>query len=408
MPILDIDPTLRESDAYLRRYGRTADAIYGRTVPPDARGGPDYGRGVTVPPSETFLRSSFDADDMVLGHANYLEYLCEVYATHGVFVITPDILWHTILCEIAAAVRADSDRYASLFTRTPGEVQEIVLMTGAVDELPLAALTEELWKRVPVNPEHYFPRFTTTDDMALFARFAAFADICSPYYRYSTMLCGYRAVDVRGTRDDYVKVGDYAAHLALDLAIGGDTEVSFWLNGRVIPLINRFVQALDDGDGKFFGEILYSKRCGSGGEIEVYGWWTSEMYIKSVEGKKPANVPSHLARVTWKNLETGLRFSINFGLFYSTKEGDAFVPQWGWVQNSIVEPGEPVPMERDANGMPKFAIQTVQVTAKTRRLDPKYLSGDPVLAGFKGREGPAQTIINAPFVPQGLKGETEK
>lgn len=370
MPLIDIDPSLTATDDYLRSYARDAKSIHGRTVPPEARARSDWTNRTQVSATETFLAASFGDESFDLGHTNFVEYLCQIYATHGVYVITPDIIWHTILCEIAAEIRSAPKSYARLFTTTPEEKQKIIVVAGAVEELPLGALIDELRARVPTDADWYLPTFSTTDPMALWARFAAFADICSPYYSYGTMLCGYRGVDVRGTLEDYQHILDHVAHLALEFAVGGDTTLSFWLSGRVQPLLNRFVRALQAQDGAFFGAILTTQRCGSGGEIEIDGWWSREMLVKPVNGQKPDNAPSHIARVIWKNLETGRRFSINFGLFFSRLDGEILVPQWGYVQNEIFDErkAEPIP-----DNEPLFTLKTVRVGEGPRKLNDRYL-----------------------------------
>lgn len=337
MPIIDIDPTLAPVERGAYRYDRGAKEIYDRTLPPGSKGKWDHTIHDYLPGTEYILTASFADGDFVIAHANYAEYLAQAYAAHRKIVLTPDILWHTVLCEIAAGVRAKPDVYASLFTTTPGEVQEITVATGAPDSLPLAALVEGIRERVPLDADLLLPAFSTTDTLAQMTRWVAFADVCSPYYRYGTYCCGYPAIDVRGTLADYNKIADLAAELALHFAIGEETDVSIYLAGKVRPLMERLIEAIERQDGAFFAKMLTTKRCGSGGEIELDGWWPTLMYAKSYGGQKPENIPSHIARATWTYLPTGEQFSINCGLFYSTEVDGFTVPQWGWVKNRIAK-----------------------------------------------------------------------
>lgn len=334
MPVISIDPSLTRRSDY--KYQRRAQMIYDRTIPVESAGSYDYRTGTKTGGTEFFIGATFDDEGLFMGHMNYLDYLCQCYASHNSIVLTPDILWHAVLCEIATVVAANPGLYASLFTTTPDAKQDIVLATSAVEELPLGALIEALTARVPTDTAAFLPSFSTTDGNALFVRYAAFADICSPYYNYSTFLCGFPAIDVRGEPGDFARITASAADLAVRFMEIGDTVLSGYLTDKIVPLVTDIVEAVADDNGAFFKDILTTKRCGSGGEIEVDGWWAKRMYVVNHAGSKPENTPSHVSRVVWNNLDTGRRFSLNGGLFTSTDEDGFAVPQWGFVKNELL------------------------------------------------------------------------
>lgn len=334
MPIITLNDSLKPVDS--SRYQRKAEYLYAKTVPPESAGKFDWRTQTTADAKEWFLGATF-ADGFFLGHTNYMEYLCQAYAQHHSIVLTPDILWHSILCEIAAVVRAKPDLYATLFTTTPGAKQAIVLPSCGEEELPLRALVEELRNRVPTNTDDFLPSFSTTDEAALFVRYAAFADVCSPYYSYMTLACGYPAIDVRGEPTDYARISTCATQLAINFSEVGDTVLASYLMDKIVPLIADIVEATVDGNAAFFNSILTTQRCGSGGEVQVDGWWPERMYVKTYKNEKPENIPTHIARVEWKNLDSGRAFSLNGGLFTSTNEDGFAVPQWGFVKNERLE-----------------------------------------------------------------------
>ncbi len=56
---------------------------------------------------------TFDAPQVT--HRNYMEYLAKCYNDHLGVVLTPDVVWYTLLCELALVIKADPQRYLQLF-----------------------------------------------------------------------------------------------------------------------------------------------------------------------------------------------------------------------------------------------------------------------------------------------------
>lgn len=330
--IIELNPDLPE--VALRHYHTSsAAALYDSTVPEKVRVAA-YREPETC--KEKFASATF-GDDRALYHLNYSDYLCACYQTHQSIVITPDIIWHTILCEIATTVALHPKLYAPLFTTTPDEKQEIAIPSGSPDALPLPELYEALRERVPSDTAPFLPEFTTTTQEALFVRYAAFADICSPYYSYGTFCCGYRAIKVLGEPADYMRIIDHAGKLIALFETIGDVVLVSYLGEKIIPLLNDFIVAVADGDKDFFNHILTTKRCGSGSQYEVFGWWPARMYVKSYSKQMPHNMPTNIARVEWTNFDTGRKFALSGGVMTSKLEDGFMVPQWEFVTNERFE-----------------------------------------------------------------------
>lgn len=375
MPVFELEPDLKPVKY---RYRREARDVQDRTIPPDARG---QNWPTKTPDKEVLIHSTFSDADMGedgFGHLNYSEYLCQAFAEHRSIVITPDIVWHTVLAEIASQVKKTPDKYATLFTTTPGEVQAIVLPSGEKPEyFPMKDLMRELEARVPTNTGTFLPDFSTTTPMARFARWTNFAEVCSPYYSYMTLACGFPRIDVQGTTADYQRIVDCALALDAEFASVGDDVLTKYLGEKIAPTVKKIVEALESNDGTFFRDILSTRRCGSGGEIEVDGWWARQMYVKDYRATKPQNLPTHVARITFKNLDTGREFSINAGLFFSEVDGEFTVPKWGWIKNEILNDAAIAALQADLvqpdlNAPMTFEVQKVEVKAKSRRLKGKW------------------------------------
>ncbi len=434
MTVFALEPDLKPVKY---RYRRDAKSVQDRTIPPRSRG--ERWPQVT-PDREVLVHSTFSDADMGeggIGHFNYSEYLCQAFAEHRSIVITPDIIWHTVLAEIAAQVKDKPDAYATLFTTTPGKVQPIVLNSGDKPEyFPMKDLMRELEARVPTNTGTFLPDFSTTTPMSRFARWTNFAEVCSPYYSYMTMACGFPQIDVQGTVADYQRIVECALTLDAEFASVGDTVLTKYLGEKVAPTVTKIIEALESGDGTFFRDIVSTARCGSGGEVQVDGWWPRQMYVKNYRATKPENLPSHVARITFKNIDTGREFSINAGLFYSDVEGEFTVPRWGWVKNELLSAEAIAALQAeivqpDPNAPMKMEIRKITVKAESRVLDAKFtvepaeqmmIDHDPaaieelastlvaeitgqkdddtfLIMPYKGKVIEAEPVVIAPYIP---------
>jgi len=265
-------------------------------------------------------------------HKNYMEYLAICWADHLGIVFTPDILWYSILCEIASLVKENKERYRKYFTGSNEKV-EISVLTDSPTEIPMDKIVLSLKNNIPyLNEEHentFFPTFSTSTTESIHACQVAFADIASPYYDYSMYMCGIPYVDVRGTKDDYCMIMQKLLELGPLLTECG----SVWYNslvGFVLSLLNNFESKV------FWSEIFSLERCGSGGQVEVTGWW-SKIYRKQPSIRYTYNFDLQLASIDYKNLSTGLNYKVYSGLIASHVENELLVPTFG---NILFKTGE--------------------------------------------------------------------
>jgi hypothetical protein len=241
-----------------------------------------------------------------------------------------------VLNEIAKGVIDFPDAHRDLFTKSPDKI-ELTFLVGSVDEpLPIPTVIESLSKLVPVDVDLFIPKFSTTTDMARLTHLASFAETCTPYYNYATYLCGFPKVRIDGTADDYdLAVGRAVALYNMFDRVG--SPLSIWMQTIMLPWLSNIADAVHKQDADYFQKILSTKHCGSGGEIDVHGWWPQLFIKQPKQGKKPENFPTQIARVPWVNLETNRNFTLNCGIFHSVKDEDGFmIPHFGWVQNEIL------------------------------------------------------------------------
>jgi len=334
--VLELVPGL-EKPKHDYQYKRSVETVIKSTYSPQSQRSYDYmGRETASAEfSEKILRHSLpsDASDY---HANYMTYLTTAWAEHSPIVFNPDIMWFAVINEIAKAVVKDPDSYRSLFTKSPDKIEILVPVNSSDEPLPIDLIVSELSSLVPIDINLFMPWFSTTTQMARLSHLASFAETCSPYYSYMTFLCNFPKIRIDGTLNDY------------DLAVGRAVAVynefdrinaplAAWMGKTMLPWLSNIADAVHKNDTKFFQDILTAQRCGSGGEIAVDGWWSRLFVEQPKYERKPANFPTQIARVPWTNADTGRKFSLNCGVFYSIVGNEDFIePQFGWVQNEIV------------------------------------------------------------------------
>lgn len=155
--------------------------------------------------SITLDSSTVDPEDRYY-HLNYLNYLEKCWGDHLGIVITPDIIWYTILSEVAIIIKAFQESYRHLFTTSPDRVEIRVLASGSV--MPVDLLVEKLKEHVPTATSLFFPKLEYTKNSML-AFYTTFSEICSPYYDYCMLLCGFPYIDVQGKFEDWQLIKDH-------------------------------------------------------------------------------------------------------------------------------------------------------------------------------------------------------
>jgi hypothetical protein len=255
-------------------------------------------------------------------HLNYMNYLEKCWADHLGVVISPDIIWYTLLCEVAIMVKAQPGNFRSLFT-TSDKIENIMVPSGDMVVMPLDTLSAALKERVPTDTASFFPEFSTRTPRSFHAFQAAFCDICSPYYNYMMYCCDIPMVDVRGTLDDWKNLSDKWEGLAKIIG------VSDW-TAKVSDVLCALVMHFNDK--AFWKKIFLLERCGSGHQTEVSGWF-SDFFRTQPRVRYAENFSPHVSLVKYKQLNTNKEYEMSVGLFGSALEDGFMVPDFSFVVN---------------------------------------------------------------------------
>ena len=260
-------------------------------------------------------------------HVGYLQYLETCWANHCGAVFSPDYLWYDLLCELGTIVSLDPEKYRPLFS-TSSEKQQIIVPSASLTVVPLDLITIELRKKVPTDMDTFLPSFTTMTERSLFAQYAAFADMVSPYYEYMMYACGIPFVDVRGEPADYRKMLESWTKIS-ELITGHDKYFA-----RVGVLLKTITAQLTDPE--FWKGMFALQRCGSGGQEVVAGWF-QQIYREHKGIRFPESFPDHLAKVKYLQMDTNINYEMRNGLLSSKIEGDRnlLVPEFGHVVFSV-------------------------------------------------------------------------
>ena len=318
-------------------------------------------------------KGDFTYDDNIntdFCHNNYMDYLVNCYDRHLGYVLTPDTIWYVLLSEISEHIKGNSEHYRSLFT-TSDEKTEIVVNNTNVDEFPLEII-KQLRGLVPTDIDKFLPEFTTSTVESKFAHSCSFCDAVSPYYNYGMMMCGFRKVKIEGTSDDWVKVME-----SFRLVSGVLDKIDKAYVFDVLSILSR-ISFLDSSDANFYDNIFALERCGSGGQVEVTGWF-QKFYMKKPSPRYTYNYSTQVSQVNFTTLWDGKKHMISSGILGSNLEDGFAVPQFEYVLFHLDSEEEKEEEDRIQNAinyhdaavaaMEGLKIQKTAIKATTRKFD---------------------------------------
>lgn len=258
-------------------------------------------------------------------HQNLVTYLTVAWNAHFSVVLSPDMVFYTLLAELGEAIKADPSTFERLFTRSPGEKTQVTVMGSDPTKLNLCAIVETLKKLLPSDAELFTATFSTSSEASLLAMNCAFADAMSPYYGYNMTMCGIPRVRVLGSKADWQSI---------------ESKMQGWKNlvGSSAPKLVDWLQSASDAardiytkrDPEFWSGMFSIEKCRSG-HTDSVGGWINRFYRKGYFGRKYKgkvsyvsddfyNFDSHLSSVEWTVTETQKKFKLYSGLLYSTYE----------------------------------------------------------------------------------------
>lgn len=258
-----------------------------------------------------------------ISHAGYYKYLAAAWNRHYSVVLKPDDIWNIILNELTTVIKTNSGVYASLFTTTPNQKQEIIVLTGDVESINPLEVVDVLKTRVPSDVNAFLPEFSTTTDSNKLANSIVFCDLVSPYYNYCTTMCGIPNILILGDTADWLSLANKIQNLT---EIFKTTPLEKYLIGCQSTSMKLYNAICGTDTVSFFKNIFSIRSCGSGGD-QASGWILSFLMKNPLHMSEDV-LPSHISSMHYTNLETRREFDLYSGLFHSVIENNFLVPDY--------------------------------------------------------------------------------
>lgn len=302
-------------------------------------------------------------------HSNFMYYLLECYKNHLGYILSPEIIWHEILSEIAGHIVKNPDKYRELFT-TSDESQQILMLGGPEDFDP-NYFVARLKKLIPTDADLFLPEFSTSTPASNLATNAVFCEAMTPYYHYGMYMCGYPKVDIRGTEEDWGVIIDRVMIISKL-----STELHNYV-GKFIGHLSAFKWNSCLGECSLekesFQNILVPKRCGSGSQEELSGWFT-DFYIEKPSFTLAQNFPTHIANVPFKFINNDTDHVYLSGLFKSYIKDGYLIPEFDSQILNIKEKEDDVEVEEEyeivayKDELPEMGIDIVKSEVKPSKI----------------------------------------
>ena len=268
------------------------------------------------------------------------------FAAHVPLSLSPDVVWFTVVHEVAVHVGLNTDRYAGVFTETPGnrqtlQVRDDSLLAPEPDwsrsiRLVLEPLREKLGEEVT---DLFLPRFSTTTPDDVSSALVTLMSVAGPYYRFEWLsLCGIPRIRLEGTADDWKLLNQRVRELAP------------WFDGlrpwfdAIRPVLDEITSTAAGGAvDEDFWRSLYTWDSRSGGDY-VSGWITSLFaHIQTPAGPRPKEsfrwrrgehylenaFPSHVSKVPfrWTRPDGDVEMQFMSGILGIERDGDYLRPR---------------------------------------------------------------------------------
>jgi hypothetical protein len=198
------------------------------------------------------------------------------FAEHRPLVLSPDVVWLTILAGVTQHVRLNAERLRDRFVRHRDKKRLAVIVNVSLREQPAAInevvprFRELLAEEVGQGTARLLTcDFSTTTDVERMASEIMLMDTFSPYFQYDVAcVCGIPELTLLGEPDDWQQIRERVDILA-------EFELDWWTTS-LAPILDEFVRASRGGPNVAFFRDIYQPRDAYGGETTV--GWAARLY----------------------------------------------------------------------------------------------------------------------------------
>jgi hypothetical protein len=250
----------------------------------------------------------------------FLGMLHLAYANHLIPCITPDDVHLLIMSQFAQHVNENTEFYRAVFTKDPTRKDKEIItiyrnLEFKFDDVSqmidvFQELLDKISEKSPQVLRDLECTYSTTTLIKLLTSQVTLAYMVEKFYQMRMILsCGFPAVNIRGTRADWLDLSQ-----KLDILEGiAAPKIKDYLQ-KCKKVVSRFIGAYDDdpqvdqiypqdNNGNNisaktdWSQMYYSERCGSGGQSGFSGWILDLLNKNIGEGWKPYDEPD--TRITY-------------------------------------------------------------------------------------------------------------
>jgi hypothetical protein len=193
------------------------------------------------------------------------------FSGHRPLVLSPDVIWVTIVQGLAQHVRLSPETHRAFLVRHEGKraltVEHKDLHRGS-PENPWAEVVADfalqLRREIGEPAERFVCDFSTTGPVERTVSEVALLDVLQPYFSYNVVcICGIPSVTLEGSPEDWRKLREKVEFLA-------PFGLDWWLS-ELRPICDQFVRAADGDIDREHWRRLYKVRAVYGAEV-INGW----------------------------------------------------------------------------------------------------------------------------------------
>lgn len=264
----------------------------------------------------------------------YLNTLSTAYSRHRNVVLNPHDVWFIVLNEIADYVNAHSDECSAIFTNgMTGKKTVITVPTSDVTEIDPTLIVAELNNYFPAYA--FIPSLSTAGKPEMTAMCAALSGGVQRYYQYMTFMCGIPEVKVGGTAEDWQTLLGMTAEIAMMFKTAGVRDMVLYLV-RVADILDQIQRSFFMDLTEFWKDIFTQKNVGSGGQLNVNGWFT-KLYFEEQKEYRIDTIQMSIATLRYKNLETNKEFIAGYGGFYMVEKDGFLTTEYGHTVHEVAD-----------------------------------------------------------------------
>ena len=255
--------------------------------------------------------------------AGLAQYAYRCWADETPMTLSPDLVYHRLLCAFAARALENPERYRALFS-TKSEKQKIELVTSDATVVKIEQITTQLADLIPSKELYDLianQSFSTDTEGSIKARLMTLCYMAKSYYSYWGKKCGIPSLHVSGSIQDWNKIGRLTSWLSTNI----DPQVDNWQNylKTFQGTVDRIIRTAFDENCPTAQQtelvdtiisIQKNPQCSSGHKPNVLTGWLLNLYFGVKSTVELGKLPTDQVYVPFTDTDSKRRFIETIGI----------------------------------------------------------------------------------------------